>query len=538
MASRPPRTEATVTIAANAAGGHLGLYPAGDFVVGPGRDADGVTFRQVRWYFQSEMVALPRSEMPTVGLSRGLAPLDDLAAWRNRPRASALDPYPPVVWVAAHDVISQAKIDAGGTRLLAAEGSWKVGLVPRLPLNKAYFDAATASWFQQRPVRVRGAVGADVVQVRTLWPKDFRLPRDARRVATEVPPETPQALRNLLRAEPRAGAASPFAATLLWTRVGGSYAVPAGRAVLALMVNGAQGDDDEAHGGHFALVTGRTASDGSIADWMVNNFYSLDAESEKGILAAPVPLDNYLADLNSGQAYYRPSAMLVAVLADDRAAVLVQGALNRIYAQFYRHQLVYDHAAMNCAGISVDVLRALGLAVPARAAAAPRRAALALPWLMLRERSKRKACAIYDYLTEDQTRLLPAAAFEEIGAALVGVMRDSPLAARGTLPSFIATDAEALFFLRFPQFPSSRPLGSAPVVDPFEFRERLPRDPADAQLIPLPPRPFPGELRDDDLLGAPTPRSEKALRAWAALSVIGLPWAVWRTVRGRQDPGA
>jgi hypothetical protein len=77
--------------------------------------------------------------------------------------------------------------------------------------------------------------------------------------------------------------------------------VPPGRAVLALVINGAQGDDDEAHAGHFALVTGRTREDGAIGDWLVNNFYALDSESEKGILAAPVPLDNYLADLNSGQ---------------------------------------------------------------------------------------------------------------------------------------------------------------------------------------------------------------------------------------------
>ena len=71
-------------------------------------------------------------------------------------------------------------------------------------------------------------------------------------------------------------------------------------------------------------------ADGRIGDWLVNNFYSLDVESEKGILAAPVPLDNYLGDLNSGQGWYRPSYMLVAVLRDERAAVLVQSALNRV----------------------------------------------------------------------------------------------------------------------------------------------------------------------------------------------------------------
>jgi hypothetical protein len=89
---------------------------------------------------------------------------------------------------------------------------------------------------------------------------------------------------------------------------------------------------------------GRTDESGAIGDWLVNNFYALDSESEKGILPAPVPLDNYLADLNSGQSWYRPSQMLVLVLADERAAALVQSGLNRIYNQFWRHQLPYRHA--------------------------------------------------------------------------------------------------------------------------------------------------------------------------------------------------
>src|SRR5204862_8231741 len=145
-----------------------------------------------------------------------------------------------------------------------------------------------------------------------------------------------------------------------------------GAPVLAVILNGAQGDDDEAHGGHFALVTGRIGAagtpggPGAINDWLTNNFYTLDAESEKGIIAAMLPLDNYLADLNSGQAYYRPSYLLVTVLSDERAARVVQGALGRVYNQFYRHQLVYYHPTTNCTSISIDPLRAPGLDVPAR----------------------------------------------------------------------------------------------------------------------------------------------------------------------------
>ncbi len=128
--------------------------------------------------------------------------------------------------------------------------------------------------------------------------------------------------------------------------------------------DGAQGDDDEAWGGHFALATGRLPADGRLSDLLVANFYSLDVESEKGILAAPVPLDNYLGDLNSGQAWYRPSYVMLAILREPRAIDLVQGALNRIYLQFWRRQINYRHSTMNCASISVDTLRALGWALP------------------------------------------------------------------------------------------------------------------------------------------------------------------------------
>ena len=122
--------------------------------------------------------------------------------------------------------------------------------------------------------------------------------------------------------------------------------------------------------GHFALVTGRVQTDGAIGDWLASNFYTLDSESEKGIVAAPVPLDNYLADLNAGQAWYRPSYLIVAVLSRPRAAALLQSALGRVYNQFWRHQLVYYHPSRNCTSISVDTLRALGFPVAARAATA------------------------------------------------------------------------------------------------------------------------------------------------------------------------
>jgi len=68
----------------------------------------------------------------------------------------------------------------------------------------------------------------------------------------------------------------------------------------------------------------------------VNNFYNLDSFSEKGTIAAPVTMDNYLMDINSGQSYYRPSYMLVAVLNHPRTAVAYQGGVQRVFNHFYQ----------------------------------------------------------------------------------------------------------------------------------------------------------------------------------------------------------
>jgi predicted Abi (CAAX) family protease len=98
------------------------------------------------------------------------------------------------------------------------------------------------------------------------------------------------------------------------------------------------------HGGHFAVVTERVNADGGYANWLVNNYYNLTSKSEKGIIAAPMSLDNYLADLKSGQSYCRPSYMLVAVFKTESLPAKFQVDTNQTYNHFYRNDFVYDHA--------------------------------------------------------------------------------------------------------------------------------------------------------------------------------------------------
>jgi hypothetical protein len=516
------------------------LYPASDFRLADGHCRDCPTIRQALWYFENETIAVPGPGATVASFARGVTVADDLETWLAARAPGTAPEYPPLVWVAAPDVVAGARLSADASELEHAGGRLRLALVPKIALNRSYFDRSSAEFFARRSVRMRGRLDDGTLVARTLWPEDFRLETMPPPQALAASLPTTEGLRALVRAEPAGGARSPYAASTLWQRDPAREAVPSGRAILGIMVNGAQGDDDEAHAGHFALVTGRSQPDGAIGDWLVNNFYTLDSESEKGILAAPVPLDNYLADLNSGQSWYRPSYMLVAVLADERAAALVQAALNRVYNQFWRHQLVYRHATMNCASISVDVLRLLGWNVPARGPASRLLAAFGFPYFAIRERSIAKARIAFDYLNEDQTRLLPAATFEEAGASLLALAaRTDPAPVEGRLARMLAEDVDAIAFVRFPQIPSSRVFGDAPAVTLSEYHARVPAEPGMAQIVPVPPRPFPDSLRDPDLLPPRRPPSDYAAIVWGLLTVVGIPiwlYGRWMRWRRRREP--
>ncbi len=524
--------------------GLLGIYPAQRFRVTLGRDATGPAIRQALWYFRDETIALPLAGDPVAGFRSGVRVFDDVRAWAAARPAAAPPDFPPLVWIAAPHVVHRATLSASGTELAVGGGgghgggTWPLRLVPKIPLNRSYYDATSTAFFGRSTITVRGTAGADGFVARTIWPDDFRLGPDAPLRTLPHKRSPAKALRHLIREEPRGGAASPFAANTLWRREG-DHGNWTGRSVLGFMLNGAQGDDDEAHGGHFAIVTGRMEADGAIGDWLVNNFYTLDAESEKGIIAAPVPLDNYLADLNAGQGWYRPSYLLVAVLTESRAAELVQSALGRVYNQFYRHQLSYYHADQNCTSISMDTLRALGWDVPARGATSRVLGALAFPLIALKDRSIAKARLAFDYLNAEQSRMLPAAAFEQIFASL-WTMASEPqprTSKSGALGRMLARDMIGIAWARFPQFPSSRALGAAPAVTTWEYHAMVPSDPAKAQIVPVPPRPFPDELRDPDLLPPLRPASDIVAMVWGVLLIVGIPWVVrelwgrWRDAR-------
>lgn len=495
-----------------------GLHAAADFVVTTG-DLSALA-PAPRMYFAKEWIAVPRGGAPVSGYARGVSASEDVRAWNASPEARARPgPRPPLVWLGSPDRLAAARIAPDMKSIVAGGRAAALALAPKLPLNGSWPDATSGPWFAARDVALRGEWKGDAFEARTLWPTDFRLDAGAKPEPLAGHPDVALALRDRVRATSGDGH-RPFSAHPIWGRAGAARAW-AGKPVLLVMLNGAQSDDDEAWGGHFAIGTGRLGADGGIGDILVDNFYSLDIVSEKGILAAPTPLDQYLADLNSGQAWYRPSALLVAILADDEAPARIQGAFDRVYAQFWRHQLRYRHSLANCAGISVDTLRALGWRLPASPPGAGDRALawIALPWTLATERSVEKARVAYEYLAEDRTRLFPAVAFETIGASLVGLARDGADAGASEVERMLARDLEALVFVHVPQLPSSRAPGSWPVVSPAEYRAAIPKDPGDRKIIPVPARPFPSNLRDDDLLPDARRPSDLPLVVWAVTAL-------------------
>jgi hypothetical protein len=288
---------------------------------------------------------------------------------------------------------------------------------------------------------------------RTVWLEDQRIVPASLTVAA-LP--AGQSLGTLIEAD-GGGAQSDFSARLLWRR-DGADPDPGRRAVIALVLNGARGDDDEAHGGHFAVATGLLGHGGAWGDWTVNNFYNLANHGGKGNVAAMLPMDHYLGDLGSGQSWYRPSYVLVATLRTTAGAERYQRTIARVFERLYRHHVHYDHAAANCAGLSMDAFAGMGWKPPPLGPTSVPKALVGFYYSTLTDMSIASGRRSYRYLTEERTRLYPRLAFESLGHDLPG-LAGGLRAPRTPYETLLALEVESITFVRVPQYPSSRAFG-------------------------------------------------------------------------------
>jgi hypothetical protein len=208
----------------------FGLYPQSDFRVTDGHCRDCPTIPQALWYFEHETIAVPKPGMPVAGFTRGVDVAADLRGWLAARAAGNPPEYPPLVWIGAPQVVAGARLTADTTALEALDAPPRVELVPKIPLNRSYFDASSARFFHGRAVKIRGTIGGDTIVARTLWPEDFRLDRTppTRTLAPDLPATL--ALRALMRSDASGGARSPFGAWTLWRREPEHAALPPGRA--------------------------------------------------------------------------------------------------------------------------------------------------------------------------------------------------------------------------------------------------------------------------------------------------------------------
>ncbi|MBI5109221.1 MAG: hypothetical protein HZA62_10785 [Rhodocyclales bacterium] len=493
--------------------GSIGLYRADEFRVTDGDCKDCPTIRQALWYFRGDTIAVPKGKPAEFARRSGYQ--DDVRAWvTSNPRGDEAA-RPPLLWIGSPLVVDNARIDASGTTLTGPDGTkLPFAVTAKIETNLSYFDASSVRHFTDRPLRLRGRREGDRFVARTIWPDDYALSAAKLQYQPLIIGET---IESLVRADGKK-ADAPLTARVLWQRNSQSRQDFSGKPVLAFMLNGAQGDDDEAHGGHFAVATGRFGERGEWGDWAVNNFYNLGSASEKGIIASTLPMDAYMADMNSGQSWYRPSYMLVAVLKHDRVPNLYQQAIGRVFNHFYRHDFNYRHTTANCAGINMETLRSLGWKIPEEGGDGRLKAAIALPYIALKDMSLENGQKAFDYLMTERTNLYPFAAFNSAGGDIVQRIAAGK-AISGVLEGQLAEDVEALIYVRIPQFPSSRAFGQAPVASLDEYMKRVPEDRSQWKIVPAGPRNFPDELKDSDIAGDPAQPSDIAL--WTYGGIIG-----------------
>jgi hypothetical protein len=500
--------------------GSIGLHSVQDFRLVDGRCTDCATIPQALWYFKDDVIAVPK--VAPAEFSRQRKAQDDVREWAVAHPVSGDGKKPPLLLVGSPQIADGVRLTDGGEEIVGRDGQrLPFAVTEKILANLSYYDNTSVSHFADRPLRMRGRMDAGRFVARTIWPEDYAL--DFARLPYQ-PLKTGETLQSLVRAD-GGRASAPLAARLLWQRDSQASKQWGGKPALAFVLNGAQGDDDEAHGGHFAIATGAFGSRGEWGDWVVNNFYNLDSVSEKGIVAAMLPMDAYMADLNSGQSWYRPSYMLVAVLKQERVANRYQEAIGRIYNHFYRHDFHYRHTTANCAGINIETLRSIGWKIPEEGPTSRLKAIVGLPYMAVKDMSLDSGRKAYDYMVAERTNLYPFVAFNAAGADLQRLASGG--AAATELERMLADDIEALIYVSIPQFPSSRALGQAPIASIDEYMSRVPEDKSQWKIVPVPPRSFPSELKDPDAPAEQSLPSTLALYAYGGfVGVTAL--GVWR----------
>jgi hypothetical protein len=139
-------------------------------------------------------------------------------------------------------------------------------------------------------------------------------------------------------------------------------------------------------------------------------------------------------------------------------------------------------------------LRALNWNIPTRGINGYVQAIGAYFYTAIIEMDLNAARQIYDYLTTETTRLLPAVAFDAIGEDLLRLTTGQATRSLSSYEKILADSIEAIWFVRIPQIPSSRIYGDAPVYSFSEYVETAPADRDEWVTIELAERNIPASF--------------------------------------------
>ncbi|HEX6994509.1 MAG TPA: hypothetical protein VF339_10235 [Gammaproteobacteria bacterium] len=453
------------------AAGRLGLFPVERFELAAGDCGDCGVPAAALWWFRDEVIAVPKVSARASGPA---------------------EPAPPaIVWLGAPQRIVGARLSDDAREIRVGGRSIPFALTPPIATNAAYADASTARFFAGRSLTIRGTEvegsTGSVFVARTIFPENERIDLTVLRSA---PLRRNELLGTLLEAQTDARY------RLLYAR--SEPTGWGGLPVVAFVLTGAQGDDDGSRAGHLAIATGVLGERGEWDEWLVTNFYPLLEGNAKGIIPASLPIDNYLYDLNSGQLYYRPGYMLVAVLARPRAAVAVQRALENTLHALHCGSIEFDRARRNSTAMTIDPLRELGWRIPTVGPTSRIVGIAAAPVATIVRWSFRTGGSAYATFAAERTRLLPRVAFEVAGHDLLhlAALDGDDEADLTEFERMLAEDVEGVLFVRLAQVPSARRFGTYPVPSLWAYGAGLLSDPGDYEGAPdAEDREFPDALR-------------------------------------------
>lgn len=391
------------------------------------------------------------------------------------------------IWNKGQNVL-QGKLSPYSKTLATQEKYYVFTPTAKIPTNLSYYNDSSSKFFENKEVIVKGDIEDNKFIAQSIWPTEYSF-------NSELTPSTNKSsIKQLVQNEKL----NSFDPQVLWSKDNKPVSIK-NKPVLGFILNGAQGDDDEAHGGHFAVATGTIDKNGQFNNLLVNNFYGINSFSEKGIIASRVPLDLYQADLNHGQSWYRPSYMLFAVLKNEQLSMQYQKSINHKFSEFYQHHFEYNHALANCSGINLETLRSLGWNIPKQGVESYIKGIGAIPYVTLTD-SFDSAKKGSNYMMSEKTNLYPFVAFDIISQDLLNRIAQGKNL-RSDFEKQLADNLEAIIYVKIPQFPSSRAFGSAPIYSFDEYMKRVPENKNDWKIVPVEPNVFPANLKDSKVEG-------------------------------------